>query len=450
MDTQNDILAIQDLLKLGLKLPSYQRPYRWGVKTALTLFNDTYQAFKNNQEEYRLGTVILHQSNGVYFVVDGQQRLTTLSILLYCLGKKDEHGHLKEEDVVHVDSLLLNEPFGPLSQQAVWQNFQLLAKRVRNLLPAEREQYKKYLLTQCDMVKIIAASEQESFQFFDSQNNRGASLAPHDLLKSYHLREMRNLPKEEIQKWVNQWEDINQKYLEVLFKNYLYPLTRWYKKENGLGYNSLKIDAFKGVRVWDKYTYSNYHKASHLFAEEYNAGGYALINGGEEIYPFQLTQPVIDGKRFFAYVLHYNRLLREIQKKIQNVFPPDCLPEQRAGDRYVKCLFECAVLFFADRFGLENVTAGVMHQCYTWSYSLRVKMSRVYRETINKYALGIHPGWDNGALFQKISGMKNSQEIEWMELKRLDQPGETEETEEEKSKYDAIKKKLNEINGWNI
>ena len=46
--------------------------------------------------------------------------------------------------------------------------------------------------------------------------------------------------------------------------------------------------------------------------------------------------------------------------------------------------------------------------------------------------------------------MKNSQEIEWMELKRLDQPGETEETEEEKSKYDAIKKKLNEINGWNI
>jgi hypothetical protein len=48
----------------------------------------------------------------------------------------------------------------------------------------------------CSFVRIVTYIEQEAFQFFDSQNTRGKSLEPHDLLKSYHLREMTDLSAE--------------------------------------------------------------------------------------------------------------------------------------------------------------------------------------------------------------------------------------------------------------
>ena len=86
------IAKIQDLFTKDLTLPSYQRPYSWSVKSTNTLFIDTYDAFKNKLEEYRLGSVILHKDEqGKYNIVDGQQRLTTLSILLYCLNVQDSH-----------------------------------------------------------------------------------------------------------------------------------------------------------------------------------------------------------------------------------------------------------------------------------------------------------------------------------------------------------------------
>ncbi|MBP1889333.1 uncharacterized protein with ParB-like and HNH nuclease domain [Clostridium moniliforme] len=55
------ITKLKDLLNMKLVLPSYQRPYSWSVKSANTLFIDTYEAFKDEINEYRLGSVILHK-----------------------------------------------------------------------------------------------------------------------------------------------------------------------------------------------------------------------------------------------------------------------------------------------------------------------------------------------------------------------------------------------------
>lgn len=49
-------------------------------------------------------------------------------------------------------------------------------------------------------------------------------------------------------KIINSWENKNQQALEDLFKNYLFPVTQWYKKKDGLGYSSDKIATFKGIK----------------------------------------------------------------------------------------------------------------------------------------------------------------------------------------------------------
>ena len=84
--------------KYNLAIPDYQRPYRWKTETALALLNDIIDAQKNNISQYRIGTLILHKNKkGKYEIVDGQQRMTTLTLLLYALTGDENLQLLKAE-----------------------------------------------------------------------------------------------------------------------------------------------------------------------------------------------------------------------------------------------------------------------------------------------------------------------------------------------------------------
>ena len=424
------ITTIKELFTMDLTLPSYQRPYSWSVKSTNTLFIDTYEAFKDGTSEYRIGSVILHKaSTGKYNIVDGQQRLTTLSILLYCLGDDNQS--------------MLKEKYGKLSNDNIVTNFGVLYRRTNELLINERQKYKDYLLNQCTIVQIVTDSEQEAFQFFDSQNSRGKDLAPHDLLKSYHLREMNSEVENLKVKIINRWENVNQDDLDNLFKNYLYPLTRWYRRKNGLGYSSSKIDSFKGIKGVNIYNYSVYHKASNLYVEQFNANGSNELLASKSLNQFQLTQPLIAGRRFFYYTLHYGKLLENIQKQINRFHKEDEIPSRRSGDIYIKQLYECSLVFFADRFGLESLTQSVMQLLYSWSYSLRLTMHSVYPQTINKYSIGQHERLNYGIdLFTTISEMTDPEELK---LLTLNQPS---IENNNKEKYKAVYELLYEWNRW--
>ncbi|MFC4409009.1 DUF262 domain-containing protein [Chungangia koreensis] len=423
------IKKIYELLEMKLALPSYQRPYSWSVKSTNNLFLDTYRAYQEGIQEYRIGSVILHKENEKYNIVDGQQRLTTLSILLYCLGEENQG--------------LLREKYNQLSNDVIVTNFEILYKRINELSADERSKYKEYILEHCSAVQIVTDSEQEAFQFFDSQNSRGKELDPHDLLKSYHLREMDDEEEHQKTRIINQWENLNQDDLNDLFKIYLYPLTQWYKGKNGLGYSTIKIDVFKGIKTTNVFNYAIYHKASNLFVEQFNANGSSELLAYRALNQFLLTQPLMAGKRFFNYTLHYINLLEQVQKLIHKVHTNEQIPSRRTGDIYIKQLYECALLFFADRFGIENLSKVVMQQLYTWCYSLRLIMDAVYPQTINKYARGEHERVNYGLrLFSEISEMSNGEELK---LIVLEQP---KIENKNKEKYKAVYDLLCKWNRW--
>jgi len=426
------ITKLKDLLDIKLALPSYQRPYSWSVKSSNTLFIDTYEAFKDRLNEYRLGSIILHKEHSEkYNIVDGQQRLTTLSILLYCL-EADKQG-------------LLNKEYSSLSYDIIVTNYGILYKRTSELSKDEQEKYKDYLLNQCTMVQIVTDSEQEAFQFFDSQNSRGKELAPHDLLKSYHLREMNSEDEKQKVKIINRWENINQDDIDDLFKNYLYPLTQWHKGKDGLYYSSNKIDSFKGIKGGNTCNYAIYHKASNLYVEQFNASGCNELLTSKFLNQFQLIHPLIAGKRFFNYTIHYGVLLEKIQKQINYFHINEMqVPRKRSGDIYIKQLYECSLLFFADRFGFETLTRSVMQHLYTWSYSLRLAMNAVYPQTINIYAKGQHERANYGLdMFSTISEMADTEGLMLLVLKKPDI------YENNKEKYKVIYELLCDWNGWN-
>lgn len=85
IEDELELLPIGEILKKELVIPEYQRPYKWKEETILKLLDD----IKNNQnkKEYRIGTLILHKEKEEYNIVDGQQRLVSISIILNILEK---------------------------------------------------------------------------------------------------------------------------------------------------------------------------------------------------------------------------------------------------------------------------------------------------------------------------------------------------------------------------
>ena len=76
-------------------IPSYQRPYTWEEQHASVLFDDLYNFFQTEKEdEYFLGSIVLIKQEGKPFaeVIDGQQRLTTLTILFAVFAALDQGG----------------------------------------------------------------------------------------------------------------------------------------------------------------------------------------------------------------------------------------------------------------------------------------------------------------------------------------------------------------------
>ncbi|KFI22240.1 DUF262 domain-containing protein [Nitrosococcus oceani] len=93
-------------------VPPYQRLYAWTDEQSSALFKDLNDAIRNKESEYFLGTVVIaKEPTGGQWVIDGQQRLTTTSILLasirdYFLKNGDserasiiQQGHLSKKDL---------------------------------------------------------------------------------------------------------------------------------------------------------------------------------------------------------------------------------------------------------------------------------------------------------------------------------------------------------------
>ena len=431
-----EIAKIKDIVSENFIIPEYQRPYKWSVDSTLQLFNDLYSAYKNNLEEYRIGSIILHSENGKLNIVDGQQRLTTISILLYCFNEDEKSDFFP--------SLMTEKNlFNNLSSKAIKNNYQILNKKCNSLIDDDKKYFYDYILSKCTFVKIVTDNIQEAFQFFDSQNSRGKPLAPHDLLKAYHLREMKNENEKEKKEIIDTWENTNQKELKNLFEMNLFPLVNYYKKQSALYYSVKDINIFKGILNSNVYDYSIYLKSANLYIEQLNSQGVDELFCNKKINQFQLTQPIIAGKRFFLFTLHYFNVKKSVESLVNDFLEKKKIGDsyvQGNGNEYIKNLFLNICIFFVDRFNLEALTTQYLEFFFKWSYSLRLVMYAVYPETINKYALNLHERLiQDTNLFYKISEMQTPIELETVILKNIDESMlENYKTTKYKSLYNMI------------
>lgn len=412
IDNNLRIVQVGDIMQENLRIAEYQRPYRWSTESALTLLQDIYDAFLHNIPEYRMGSIVLHHDKSQFNVVDGQQRLTTLSIMIFIL--EDIFPNKRDKNL----SGLLQAEYNELSAKTIEDNYIILNRKIREL--EKLEDFTAYLLDRCTLVRIVTQSEQEAFQFFDSQNSRGKPLSPQDLLKAYHLREMNQETEEIREKIIEIWEDTQTNKLDDLFASSLFPLLQWNKGKSGLDYSEKDIQIFKGIKRNNQYNFSVYHKAAHLYIERFNSENMYELTFTNPIHQFQLTQPVIAGKRFFQYTHYYFNLRQKIQALVASKLEDKNLKIHGSGDIYVRNLLSNVLMFYIDRFNLKALTEERFWFLFRWAFSLRICMQRVSEKSINKYAQGRSDRINSGLnMFSMIAEMQDPVELDMIILEDI-------------------------------
>ena len=401
MSMKANIVKISEIYNKKLKIPDYQRPYTWSTKSAIALFNDIFREYKSNKNEYRIGSTILHQESENYNIVDGQQRLTTLTILLNLLGQKE-------------NLPLLEQIFNPLSFNSITNNNKILKQKAELLTGDEKEKFKQFILNNCTMVEIIVYKQQDAFNYFDSQNTRGKALEVHDLLKAYHLRHMTDDNEAKKVQIISNWEDKNNDEIKEIFSDFLFPIIRWQRRESGLYYSKNHIYIFKGIDHTSLYNVTKFNKAAVTFLEK--SDDFAYIFSSKNSIKFLLTQDLLSGKHFFYFTAHYLNLCREIKKFIETKYDDNTMPRKKRGDKYIVRLFECLIMAFVDRFGFDELSENICAFFYRYVYTLRLVKQAIYLESINKYALGYQDENNGLNLFEKISHMRSPDEIYSVEL----------------------------------
>jgi len=205
----------------------YQREYKWAEKQVKELIEDLSTSFLNDYEEthprgevqnyghYFLGSIIISRRNGTSYIVDGQQRLTTLTLLLMHLNnlKKER----PEAGVANIDELIYSEKYGERSfnldvderepcMEALFEgrpfdanhrseSVQNIVARYEDIihhLPKEISEgglahFVDWLIENVHLVEITAYTDEDAYIIFETMNDRGLSLNPTDMLKSYLL-----------------------------------------------------------------------------------------------------------------------------------------------------------------------------------------------------------------------------------------------------------------------
>lgn len=249
--------TVRELLS-GVKysIDYYQRDYKWTTKQVQELIEDLIGRFEEDYDEvherpevaryghYFLGSIVISAKNGQKFVIDGQQRLTTLTLLLIFLHNvqrdREEQVHIKDmifsekygkksfnievEERVHCMEALFNQDaFDGTDQPESVRNILARYADIEALFPPDIKDetlpfFIDWLIDNVHLVEITAYSDDDAYTIFETMNDRGLSLSATDMLKGFLL--------------ANITEENKRNTVALTWKKYTSELAAFGKEEN--------------------------------------------------------------------------------------------------------------------------------------------------------------------------------------------------------------------------
>ncbi|MEG4242706.1 DUF262 domain-containing HNH endonuclease family protein [Microcoleus sp. MON2_D6] len=235
---------VRDIFSLGyFKIPRFQRPYSWSEEEVNNFWDDV--VIEDN-DQYFIGSMVVYQTEKPYFgIVDGQQRLTTITLMLAAIRNAfrilgDEnlsigvHNYIEKPTIDNVKEFILNSETSFPYLQAHIQSFEgakvnckvgheelklknafeLINKKLSSFIPGWKENNAKIELLDESRLAIIDRlktirnkilslklvfiqldNEDDAYLIFETLNTRGKDLTTPDLVKNLFLKKVQSSNK---------------------------------------------------------------------------------------------------------------------------------------------------------------------------------------------------------------------------------------------------------------
>lgn len=239
-------------------IPVYQRNYDWKPKQCEQLFNDLVQIIKKNRKSHFFGSIVTSSANkggkSDYLVIDGQQRITTISILFTAmvnlmksglveaddkrLAEKIEKKFLIDEyqteerklrlkpikdDCISFDKLITNNPSEFVESSNITQNYHYFENRIKNIKRDEISIDELYeAIFRLEIIDIFLDKEDNPQLIFESLNSTGLDLTEADKIRNFILMGLDAKKQEEYyESYWNKIEKFTAYNVSGFIRNYL-------------------------------------------------------------------------------------------------------------------------------------------------------------------------------------------------------------------------------------
>ena len=209
-------------------IPVYQRNYAWEEDEITALVKDVYDSFKNKKETYYIGTLVTYKrGDSVYEVIDGQQRLTTIYIVLKVLGIKNEEirnkltygaRRVSASTIEKLEKLVECPHLGEEVDDGIINGYKYAKNAVTSIDEQERECFKQYFLNKVHIIHYRVPKDVDLNHYFEVMNSRGEQLEKHEIVKSMLSQ---HLNKIELATFSRIWEACSEMniYIQQAFPN---------------------------------------------------------------------------------------------------------------------------------------------------------------------------------------------------------------------------------------
>ena len=285
--------------KATYEVPIYQRNYAWEKDEIFALIQDVYDAYIAKNQTYFIGTLVsFHKGDQVYEVIDGQQRLTTINLVLGALGisiqnKLTYRARKKSNDTIQsIPCFEIDE-----KDYGIVKGFKYAKDSINEIVEKTyQDEFKTYFQHSVHLIHYQVPKDIDLNHYFEIMNSRGEQLEKHEIIKARLIEKLNN---EDKAKFNRLWEFCSEMnvYIQQKYSSDTKSAVQIFGKSLGDFDNAMDFDALPGVE-----DNTNTLKISDLI----NYKG--LDSQQDEKDKIDTFQPIMDFSNFLLIVLKLTRM----------------------------------------------------------------------------------------------------------------------------------------------
>ena len=290
----NDIYFSNRGTSILYKIPIYQRNYAWEREEIRALINDVYDSM--TKSVYYIGTLVTYKRDeNIYEVIDGQQRLTTIYIILKALGIETIGNHLTySARKISATTIEKMPKFSEEKDQGIVDGFNYAKEALKDIVgekKADMEAFQDFFLNKVHIIHYRVPKDVDLNHYFEVMNSRGEQLEKHEIIKAKLSNQLTG-DDDAMQKFSRIWEACSD--MSFYIQQKLPEMTTVFGKT---------MDSFE-IESFDEFPSSNSGSSSGMKTiSEFLNSPIQKLDKDDGIDKNDHFQPIIDFPNFLLIVL---------------------------------------------------------------------------------------------------------------------------------------------------